>query len=106
MSAFGVQAKRLDQQFRVNCGLYACAIACEKDHFDQCARMGAGLDVELRAIGFDQGFRQGKADAGSQRPVPTSKRPEGMPVLRRRSGSSTIESLGGAGRISCTRYHR
>src|SRR5580704_5558255 len=36
-----------------------------KHHFDQRTRMRGGLDVELRAVGFDQRLGQGKADAGT-----------------------------------------
>ena len=51
-----------------------------KHHFDQRVRMRAGLDVELRAIGFDQRLGQRQADAGILR---------GFVVLVQLSGSQT-----------------
>ena len=36
-----------------------------KHHFDQRARMRAGLDVELGAVGLDQRLGQRKTDAGT-----------------------------------------
>jgi DNA repair photolyase len=36
-----------------------------KRHFDQRAGMRRGLDMKMRAVGFDQGLGQGKVDAGT-----------------------------------------